>query len=317
MKKYRKKISISLGVLFLGAVLMACKDKNILSLETWVEQTPSEASGILFDMPVAGEASLVKDDYYKNQEIKDTIKVAAVGSPYKEILMKAKEMMEKKGYELEVVMYEDYNSPNEQLLKEQVDANFFQHIAYLERYNIENGTSLSEAAEIFFHPMAIFAGKKNQLSQLAEGDKILVPEDVTGFARSLFLLQQEGILTLLSDADLLAEEADIKENSYGIILEKYKENELWENREEADFIICSMAYVLAAGDQPKELALAVEQENSLAADVMTQILVTKKQETRLEPLLQVLCSEEMKQFVEQYYGGSLQFVGERKGIIEK
>ena len=312
MKNNYNRIKISMAVLCLSGVLSACEIPDIPSVKAiWHKQ--EETVKVSYEMPAAGEALLVRDDYHKEQNLKDTFTIVAVGSPYEEILTKAKSLLEKKGYGLEIVLCEDYHSPNKLLQEGKIEGNFFQHKAHLERYNIENNTVLEESAEIFFQPMGIFPGKKKQLSQLSQGTKILVPQEITGFARSLFLLQQEGILGLLSDTDLLAEEADITENPYGVTLIKCEEEKIWERKEEADFFICTMGYVLAAGEHPGKLALAVEKEDSLAAQNLSQILVVKGEKKRMEPLVQILCSKEMEKFVEEYYRGSLQFIGERKG----
>ena len=149
------------------------------------------------------------------------------------------------------------------------------------------------------------------LQEKKEHMKILVPASVTGYARALFLLQQEGFLTLAEDADLMAAEEDIRENPLSITIIKAKDEEIWEKRQEADFIICDTSVILSKGAHPEKEALAMEKEDSLAAVSFGQSLVTlKESEQKLLPLTEVLCSPAMREFIRTHYQGSLKFKGE-------
>ena len=308
MIKYKGKCVIAIGLLVAGTIGCGIKDKFIeLNVGDNFSYTGKTISYV---MPVAGEAELMVEREEKEEPSKGTIRIATIGSPYIEILKEAQRLLEKKGYYLEIEICENYDQPNEKVLSGEVLGNFFQHSSYLERYNLEKNTKLKEAGIIYFQPMAIYPGQKSDIKVKEQNMKILVPEGPTGFARALFLLQQEGFLSLMEDTDLMAVEGDIKENPYGLTLIKMQEEEIWSKREEADYIISNTAYALAEGYHPQNTALATENQESLAAKALGQgLVVSEGDEEKIEPLLEVLCSGEMESFIKADYKGSLEFVG--------
>ena len=133
-----------------------------------------------------------------------TITVAASPTPHAEILEQAKPLLEKQGCTLDIKVFEDYVQPNKVVDSGEMDANYFQHIPYLENFNEENGTDLVNAGGIHYEPMGIFPGTKSSLDDVEEGDTIALPNDPTNEARALLLLQDNGLLTLKSDAGINA-----------------------------------------------------------------------------------------------------------------
>ena len=123
-----------------------------------------------------------------------TITVAASATPHAEILEQVKPVLAEQGYTLEVTVFNDYVQPNQVVESGEYDANYFQHIPYLDSFNEEQGTHLVNAGGIHYEPFGIYPGKKANLSDLAEGDTIAVPNDTTNEARALLLLQDNGIL---------------------------------------------------------------------------------------------------------------------------
>ena len=309
------------GTVFL--LLLSCSLLGCGISDRWKEKEEGKKEAyspvkVHYTMPVAGEASVISEQTMETKVSGKNLRIATIGSPYREILEEAGKLLEKKGYDLQIQIYEDYNAPNESVASGEADGNFFQHSSYLERYNLEKETALTEAAMVYFQPMAIYKGRADSLKEKKENMKIFVPMSVTGYARALFLLQQEGILTLAEDTDLMAVEGDIVENPYNIILVQLEEEEIWEKRQEADFIICSTAYALGAGRHPKKEALAMEKADSLAAASFGQGLVTlEENKEKLQPLAEVLCSKEMQEFITYHYQGSLQFQGEILKIEEE
>ena len=125
-----------------------------------------------------------------------TITVAASATPHAEILEQVKPILAEQGYTLEVTVFNDYVQPNQVVESGEFDANYFQHIPYLDSFNEEQGTHLVNAGGIHYEPFGIYPGTKSDLSAIAEGDVIAVPNDTTNEARALLLLQDNGILTL-------------------------------------------------------------------------------------------------------------------------
>ena len=128
------------------------------------------------------------------------IKVGASPAPHAEILEVVKELLAEQGITLEITEFDDYILPNQAVEDGSLDANYFQHITYLNNFNVEYGTSLASAAEVHYEPFGIYAGKTASLAELADGAQIAVPNDTTNEGRALLLLQDQGLITLSEDA---------------------------------------------------------------------------------------------------------------------
>ena len=118
-------------------------------------------------------------------ESKGTIKIAASATPHAEILEAAKPILAEEGWDLEITVYDDYVLPNEAVESGEMDANYFQHVPYLDSFNEERGTHLVEVGKIHYEPFGIYPGTKSSLDDVAEGDVIAVPNDTTNEARAL------------------------------------------------------------------------------------------------------------------------------------
>ena len=139
----------------------------------------------------------------------EVITVAASATPHAEILEQAKPILAEQGYDLQVTVFNDYVQPNEVVEAGEFDANYFQHIPYLDSFNAEKGTHLVNAGGIHYEPFGIYPGTKKDLAEVADGDVIAVPNDTTNEARALLLLQDNGLLKLKEGAGLEATVNDI------------------------------------------------------------------------------------------------------------
>ncbi|MEG1743654.1 MAG: MetQ/NlpA family ABC transporter substrate-binding protein, partial [Clostridia bacterium] len=139
------------------------------------------------------------------------IKIGASPAPHKEILMQIKDELAKKGYTLEIVEYADFILPNKAVNDGDLDANYFQHLPYMEKFNVDNKTELVSVAAIHYEPYGIYAGKTKSLTNLKDGAVVLVPNDATNEARALLLLEQEGLIKLKANAGINATKSDIAE----------------------------------------------------------------------------------------------------------
>ena len=144
-------------------------------------------------------------------EATTTIKVGANITPHAEILEEAKPLLAEKGINLEIVQLEDSITPNTGVIEGSLDANYFQHVPYLEQFNAENGSDLVSIGAIHYEPFGIYAGRVSDLAELPDGALVAVPNNVTNEARALLLLAQEGLLTLKDDAGITATVEDIVE----------------------------------------------------------------------------------------------------------
>ena len=149
-----------------------------------------------------------------------TLRVGATPAPHEEILEQVVDNLAEQGITLEIVPYTDYNTPNTAVEEGEDDANYFQHITYMENFNAEHGTHLVSAGAIHYEPMGIYAGKSTSLDEIPDGAVIAVPNDATNEGRALLLLQDLGIITLSEDAGLEATKNDIVDNPHNIDLQE-------------------------------------------------------------------------------------------------
>lgn len=141
-----------------------------------------------------------------------TLKVGASPAPHAEILGVVKELLAEEGITLEIVEFTDYIQPNTAVENGSIDANYFQHITYLNNFNTENDTHLVSVADVHYEPFGIYAGKTASLEELQDGAQIGVPNDPTNGGRALLLLQEQGLITLKEDVGLEPTKLDIAEN---------------------------------------------------------------------------------------------------------
>lgn len=166
-----------------------------------------------------------------------TITVAASATPHAEILEQAKSILAEQGWDLQVTVFDDYVQPNNVVESGDFDANYFQHIPYLESFNEEHGTHLVNAGGIHYEPFGIYPGTKSSLDDLSSGDVIAVPNDTTNEARALLLLQDNGILTLKDGVGLEATVNDIVENPKDVKIQELAAEQVARVREEVAFVV--------------------------------------------------------------------------------
>jgi D-methionine transport system substrate-binding protein len=240
-------------------------------------------------------------------ESKGTITVAASPTPHAEILAKAAEILAEQGWDLEVTEFEDYVQPNLVVESGEFDANYFQHVPYLDSFNEENGTHLVSAGGIHYEPFGIYPGTKSDLSELAEGDDIAVPNDTTNEARALLLLQDNGIITLKDGAGLTATVNDIEDNPYNVNIIELEAAQV-ARATDAAFVVLNGNYALEAGFSVAKDAVAYEQSDSEAAQTYVNIIAVEEgheNDEGIQALVAVLKSDEIKQFINDTYDGAV------------
>ena len=237
-----------------------------------------------------------------------TITVAASETPHSEILEAAKPILEEEGYDLEVTVFDDYVQPNEVVESGDFDANYFQHIPYLNSFNEEKGTHLVNAGGIHYEPFGIYPGTKSSLDDIADGDTIAVPNDTTNEARALLLLQDNGIITLKDGAGLEATVNDIEENPYNVELVELAAEQVARVAEETSYIVLNGNYALQAGYSVSKDALAYETSDSEAAKTYVNVIAVKEgneDSEKIQALVDVLKSDEIKDFINEKYDGAV------------
>ncbi len=241
-------------------------------------------------------------------ELKGTIKVAASPTPHAEILAEAKPLLAAQGWDLEITEFEDYVQPNLVVDSGDFDANYFQHIPYLDNFNEEKGTHLVNAGGIHYEPFGIYPGTKNSLDDLADGDVIAVPNDTTNEARALLLLEANGVLTLKEGAGLTATVKDIASYAKDIKIQELEAAQVSRVKDEVAFVVLNGNYALEAGFSVGKDAIAYETSDSEAAKTYVNVIAVKEgneNSEAIQALISVLKSDEIKQFINEKYDGAV------------
>lgn len=249
-----------------------------------------------------------KKDDSKKAENKGTIKVAASATPHAEILEEAKKILKDKGWDLQIQVFDDYVQPNNVVEGGDFDANYFQHIPYLEQFNKEKGTHLVNAGGIHYEPFGIYPGTKKKLDELAEGDTIAVPNDTTNEARALLLLEANGIIKLKDGAGLTATVKDIAENPKNVKIQELEAAQVPRVKDEVAFVVLNGNYALQAGFSVSKDSIAYEKSDSEAAKTYVNVIAVKKgneNKPGIKALVEVLKSDEIKKFINDKYDGAV------------
>ena len=230
----------------------------------------------------------------------NVITVGASPSPHAEILNAVAD-------ELKVVEYNDYVQPNVALDAGDLDANYFQHLPYLENYNDENGTDLVSAGAVHFEPMGLYAGKSSDINNVPDGAKIAVPSDATNEARALLLLQDQGVIKLKDGVGLEATANDIEENPHNIQLVEVEAAAVPRSLEDSDFAVINGNYALSAG-LDTSTTLASESADSEAAQTFANIIAVKEgneSSPKVLALIAALESQQVVDYINEKYDGSV------------
>ncbi|MDY3745140.1 MAG: MetQ/NlpA family ABC transporter substrate-binding protein [Lachnospiraceae bacterium] len=241
-------------------------------------------------------------------EPKGTIKVAASPTPHAEILAEAAKILANEGWTLEVTEFEDYVQPNLVVESGEFDANYFQHVPYLDDFNKENGTSLISVAGIHYEPFGIYPGTKATLDALEDGDTIAVPNDTTNEARALLLLQANGLIKLKDGAGLTATVLDIEENPLNLKIQELEAAQVSRVKDEVALVVLNGNYALEAGFSVSKDAIAYETSDSEAAKTYVNIVAVKagnENNEGVQALVKVLKSDAIKDFINNTYDGAV------------
>ena len=253
----------------------------------------------------SGSSSTSSSSAASDSAQSQTLTVAASPSPHAEILNNfAAPKLKEQGIDLQTKEYTDYIIPNQVTTSGEVDANYFQHINYLNNYNEENGTDLVGVAAIHYEPFGIYAGKSSDLANIADGAQIAVPNDPTNEGRALLLLQQENLITLKDPDNLEATPVDIAENPHNLQFVEVEAAAVPRQLQDVDFAVINGNYAIEAGFHVKD-AVAVESKDGKAVEQYANYIVTtpeKKDDNRIDALVSVLTSDDFKQYLSDTYG---------------
>ena len=272
-----------------------------------VEVTPDEETEDTAETAETGEdAGQVPEEDAASSGI--VLKVAASPVPHAEILEQVKPILAEQGIDLQIKEYTDYVVPNTAVEEGDEDANYFQHVPYLDQFNAENGTHLVSVAAIHYEPFGIYPCKCASLEELPDGATVAVPNDVTNEARALLLLQANGLIKLADGVGLSATVNDIVENPKNLDIKEFEAAMVPNLTSEVDIAAINGNYALDAGFSSAKDAIAIEDPNSEAAQTYANVIVVKEgneENAAVLALIEALQSDTVRDFINEKYEGNV------------
>ena len=237
--------------------------------------------------------------------------VGATSTPHGEILEQIKDDLKEQGYELEIVIFDDYVLPNTSLDEGSLDANYFQHTPYLDSFNASNGTDIVSAAAIHYEPFGLYGNGVDSVADAAEGATIIIPADDSNETRALLLLEQEGLITLPEGANAVDGVTTldvVDDKGFNIIaVQADTVAAQYANSDIGSLAVINGNYALAAG-LDIAAALAVEDASGNAAQTYANIVAVRngdENSEKITALVNTLKTEEVKTYIEETYNGAV------------
>lgn len=235
---------------------------------------------------------------------KTVVKVGATPVPHAEILNIVKPILEKEGVALEIIEMTDYVQPNMAVADKELDANFFQHKPYLDKFISERNLNLVSVAPIHIEPMGVYSKKVKTLADLKAGATVAIPNDPTNGGRALLLLAKQGVITLKDGVTITASVADIVSNPKNINITELEAPQLPRVLDDVDIAVINTNFAMEADLVPMRDAIAMEDKDSPYANIL---VVRGGDESRpeIQKLVKALTGPEVKKFIEEKYKGSI------------
>lgn len=242
-----------------------------------------------------------------NKELKKIVVGASI-TPHAEILETAKSILAAKGYELNIIEYNDYVQPNVALDSGDLDANYFQHQPYLDQFNDDRGMELVSVAIIHYEPFGIYPGKTKSIEELKDGAEIIVPNDGTNEARALLLLEAQGLIKLADGVGMEATVIDIVDNPKNLVIREIEAAQLARSYQDVDLAVINGNFAIQAGLNVSKDAIVVEDKDSEAAETYGNVIVVRKGDEdrdEIKALIEALKSDDVRGFIESTYEGAV------------
>ena len=233
-----------------------------------------------------------------------TLTVAASPTPHAEILNQCVPILAEQGIELVVNEYSDYVVPNTAVEDGDEDANYFQHLPYLEEFNETRGTHLVSVAGVHIEPMGIYAGRVSSLEDLPDGAVIAVPNDATNEGRALLLLEAQGLITLDDSSNLTATPNNIVDNPKNLEFQELEAATIPSVLADVDLAVINSNYALGAGLNPTTDALAIESSDSPYVNVLV-VKESNENNEAIQALVDALHSDTIRDYITETFDGAV------------
>lgn len=276
-----RKFVLLFTTLFIVGVIAACGSNDGASTETEGE---------------ADEAAATEETY--------EIKVGVTAGPHEQVMEKVKEVASENGLEIELVVFTDYVMPNIALDEGEIDANSFQHGPYLEDFKTERDLDLTAAANTINFPMGIYSSQVDSIDEIEDGDKLGLPNDPTNAAHALFIFEEAGLITLKEDAGHTASIKDITDNPLNLEFVELEAAQIPMHLDEVAAAAINTNYAIENEYTPAEDAIYLESNESPWVDLIA-VRTEDKDSPAIQKLVESYHSDEVKEFVETEFPGSL------------
>ncbi|WP_326600059.1 MetQ/NlpA family ABC transporter substrate-binding protein [Streptomyces sp. NBC_01803] len=231
--------------------------------------------------------------------------VAASPTPHAQILAFVRDnLAEDAGLNLEIREFTDYVLPNTAVHSGEVDANFFQHQPYLDDFNTHQGTDLVGVVTVHLEPLGLYSSSLDSAENLTEGATVAVPNDATNEGRALKLLADNGLIELAEGVGSDATLADVTDD-HGLSFEELEAATLPRALEDFDAAIINGNYAIEADLAPAEDALVLEEAEGNPYANLIAVRAGDEDDPRVRTLAELLTSDEVRQFIEDTYQGSV------------
>ncbi|AVQ20579.1 MetQ/NlpA family ABC transporter substrate-binding protein [Fusobacterium necrophorum] len=233
-----------------------------------------------------------------------TLKVGASPVPHAELLNFVKADLQKQGVDLKIVEFTDYVTPNLALSDGELDANFFQHLPYLQKFASERNLKLSAAGKVHVEPIGLYSKKATSLKNLKKGATIAIPNDPSNGGRALILLHNKKLLVLKDPKNLYTTEFDIIKNPNNFKFKAVEAAQLPRVLSDVDAALINGNYALESGLNPSKDALLLEGEESPYANIIA-VKTGKEKNADIQKLLKALHDPKVKEFINKQYKGGV------------
>ena len=260
-------------------------------------------SGVRRLVLLASVASLVASQAWAIDAEKKELVFGATAGPYSDqIKLGIKPILEKKGYKVKIVEFNDYIQPNFALAQGALDANAFQHIIYLTKFAKENNLKLSELIKVPTAPIAIYSNKHKSLSEAKEGSTVALPNDPTNQARAFLLAEKFGWIKFKPGYDpIRASEKDIEVNLRKIKFIPLEAAQLPRSLDDTDYSFINGNFALASGLKLTQ-ALALEDTTAQYQNLVA-VRTEDKDKQYVKDIAAAYQSKEFKDVTDKYFKG--------------
>lgn len=239
-----------------------------------------------------------------------TIYVVATAVPHAEILEEARPYLEDLGYTLDVTVVSDYTTPNPAVANGSADANFFQHIPYLNQYNesADENSQLLNVANIHIEPLGLYSKRYTSISDVPNDATVIISNSTSDHGRFLSVLASQGLITLKDGVDTLtATLEDIATNPKNLNFEQINPELLFSayNNDQGDLVFINGNFALSGGLNPLDDALLLESPDNNPYVNVLAVLDGRETLPKIQALIDVLTSDEIKDFITETYDGTV------------